>query len=205
MGMLSYASTQNILAEYEENNLRFYTDNQADKLVMRNTDSNQLLENMRYTVEKLRNPFTDLYHWIKGEIYDLNAFSIAIKERATVQQNIKDIKKKIETTKSDIDSVTQGKKTMGTLFKNTGDVGSMQNSLEAKQRDLEAQIKLLDVMSLYLSRKVLPLLKKEKLALYSRVLQQFHVVEINNAHQQATFWSSLMKEPIVQNASRSEI
>uniref|UniRef100_A0A7S3HYU8 Uncharacterized protein n=1 Tax=Favella ehrenbergii TaxID=182087 RepID=A0A7S3HYU8_9SPIT len=205
MGMLSYASTQNILAEYEENNLRFYTDNQEDKLVMRNTESNQLLENMRYTVEKLRNPFTDLYHWIKGEIYDLNAFSVAIKERATVQQNIKDIKKKIETTKSDIDSVSQGKKTMGTLFKNTGDVGSMQNSLEAKQRDLEAQIKLLDVMSLYLSRKVLPLLKKEKLALYSRVLQQFHVVEINNAHQQATFWSSLMKEPIVQNASRSEI
>jgi len=75
LDMMSYVGTQNILAEYEENNLRFYTDHDVEKLVVRNIDGNQLLENMRLTVEKLRNPFTDLYHWIKGELYDLMAFS----------------------------------------------------------------------------------------------------------------------------------
>ena len=60
---------------------------------------------------------------------------------------------------------------MGTLFKNTGDVGSMQNSLEAKQRDFEAQKKLLDVLSLYLGRQVMPKFKQEKLVLYKRVIQ----------------------------------
>ena len=93
---------------------------------------------------------------------------------------------------------------MGTLFKNSGDVGTMQNSLEAKQRDFDSQRKLLDVMSLYLGTKIAPKFKREKLILYKRVIQQFHVVEIQNAHQMANFWHSVMREPIVKNAMREE-
>jgi len=125
---------------------------------------------MRVTVEKLRNPFTDLYHWIKGELYDLAAFTLALKERKTVQNNIADLKKKIIGVKSDIESVSAGKKTVGTLFKNANDVGSMQNSLEAKERDLEAQEKLFDLLSCYIGRKVLPQFKNEKLVLYNRIV-----------------------------------
>ena len=106
LDMLSYAGTQNILAEYEETNLRYYTDNDIDKLVVRNTDANSLLESMRHTVEKLRNPFTDLYHWIKGELYDLAACSMALKERKAVQANVADLKKKIAGIKSDIESIS---------------------------------------------------------------------------------------------------
>ena len=136
--MMAYASSQNILAEYEENNLRYYTENEANQLVLRNMEGNQLLENMRSMVEKQRNPYTDLYHWIKGEMYDLSALNVALKERKNAQDGLRDLDKKIVQTRADIESVSQGKKTMGTLFKNTGDVGSMQNSLEAKQRDFEA-------------------------------------------------------------------
>ena len=125
---------------------------------------------MRVTVEKLRNPFTDLYHWIKGELYDLAAFTLALKERKSVQNNIADLKKKIIGVKSDIESVSAGKKTVGTLFKNANDVGSMQNSLEAKERDLEAQEKLFDLLSCYIGRKVLPQFKNEKLVLYNRIV-----------------------------------
>ena len=116
--MLAYASSQNILAEYEENNLRYYTENEANQLVLRNMEGNQLLESMRYMVEKQRNPYVDLYHWIKGELYDLAAFTLALKERKAVQSNIASLKKKIAGMKSDIESISQGKKTMGTLFKN---------------------------------------------------------------------------------------
>ena len=50
----------------------------------------------------------------------------------------------------------------------------------------------------------MPRFKQEKLVLYKRIIQQFHVVEINNVHQNATFFSSVMKEPIVANAMRAE-
>ena len=45
---------------------------------------------------------------------------------------------------------------MGTLFKNSNDVGKMQNSLEGYERDLIAQEKLNDVLSLYLGNTILP-------------------------------------------------
>ena len=38
--MMAYASSQNIFAEYEENNLRYYTENEANQLVLRNMEGN---------------------------------------------------------------------------------------------------------------------------------------------------------------------
>lgn len=78
--------------------------------------------------------------------------------------------------------MTQGKKTMNTLFKNTNDVGTMQSNVERYEREIEALGKLLDVMRIYLGRTILPQFKQEKLVLYSRIVQQFHVVEISNSH-----------------------
>lgn len=154
--MESYAGAANQLTEYEDNNLRFYTNQAVEKLVINNPEAGNLIDNMRHTIENLRNPFTDLYHWVKGELYDLAAFTAALKERKDVATAVTSLKGKIEGAKSDIDAVNAGKKTMGTLFKNSNDVGKMQNSLEGYERDLEAQTKLLDVLSLYLGRQVLP-------------------------------------------------
>ena len=93
--MSSYAESQNLLTEYEEQNLRFYCENDQSGLVLMNFSEGGLMAKMRTSIEALRNPFTNLYHWVKGEIYDLNAFAAAIKERATVQNNLKAIKQKI--------------------------------------------------------------------------------------------------------------
>ena len=181
--MQSYANSANILTEYEENNLCYYTERDTTKLVINSTEAGtNFSENMRHTIESLRNPFTDLYHWVKGEMYDLAAFTAALVERNGVKAAVEGLKKKIIGAKSDIEAVSQGKKTMGTLFKNSNDVGKMQNSLEGYERDLIAQEKLLDVLSIYLGNTILPQFKQEKLRLYSRIIQQFHVVEIGNSH-----------------------
>ena len=91
---------------------------------------------------------------------------------------------------------------MGTMFKNSNDVGTMTSNVERYERDLEAQQKLLDVMRIYLGRTILPQFKEEKLKLYARIVQQFHVVEISNAHQLAQFWSTVLRTPIVNDANR---
>jgi len=152
-------------------------------LVLNNHEGgNNLVESLKHTTENLRNPFTDLYHWLKGEIYDLNAFTVALSELKNVQASNEAVVKKIAGAKGDIENIQAGKKTMGTLFKNSGDVHKTQNDLERYERDLVAQKQLYDVMRIYLGRKVLPSFKNDKLKLYSRILQQFHVVEINNSH-----------------------
>ena len=126
--MQNYANSSNILTEYEENNLGFYTERDPSKLIISNSDSGtNFSESMRHTIESLRNPFTDLYHWVKGEMYDLAAFTAALTERKSVATAVDSLKKKIISAKNDIEAVSQGKKTMGTMFKNANDVGKMQN------------------------------------------------------------------------------
>jgi hypothetical protein len=52
-----------------------------------------------------------------------------------------------------------------------------------------------------LGEKIIPTFKREKLELYGQVTQQFHVLEINNASAVANFWSTLLSNPMVKNAS----
>ena len=174
---------------------------QSGKLVMNDQDTGNLTESLKHTVDNLRNPFTDLYHWLKGEIYDLSAFTAALTELKAVGAGVDSVTKKIATSKSSVESIQAGKKTMNTLFKGSGDIHKIQNDLERYERDLESQKKLYDLLRIYLGRKVLPSFKNDKLRLYSRILQQFHVVEINNSHQLASFWSTVLKTENIANAN----
>lgn len=60
---------------------------------------------------------------------------------------------------------------------------------------------LLEIVTIYLGEKIIPVFKKEKLKVYSRLMQQFTVIEINNAHQVASFWSRVLNDPNVKNAT----
>lgn len=62
----------NLVAKYEELNLKAYVDNDEDKLVYLGTNGTQTLkEQMETVVDNMRNPFEDMYYWLKGEIYDI--------------------------------------------------------------------------------------------------------------------------------------
>jgi hypothetical protein len=52
-----------------------------------------------------------------------------------------------------------------------------------------------------LGEKIIPSFKKEKLRVYHKFMQQFTIVEINNAHQTASFWSNVLSNPNVKNAT----
>lgn len=49
---------------------------------------------------------------------------------------------------------------------------------------------LIDIITIYLGEQVIPAFKKEKLKIYQKLMQQFTLIEINNAHQTASFWSN---------------
>ena len=156
---------------------------------------------MLHTLENLRNPFTDIYHWVKGELYDLNAMKTLMSERSKIGTKLKDLAKKKESTQNDIHNINQGKKTLTTLLKNTDDVGAMTSKVEGHERELEHNKVLFDLMSVYIGQKVVPEFKAEKLKLYCRILQQFHVVEISNSHQLASFWNQVLQNDNVKNAN----
>lgn len=89
--MQCYAGTAKILTDYEDLNLAQYTDLDAHKLVINSPESANLKESMLHTLENLRNPFTDLYHWVKGELYDLSAMKIVLVERQKIATRMREL------------------------------------------------------------------------------------------------------------------
>lgn len=77
----------------------------------------------------------------------------------------------------------------------------MMNKIENAEKDLENYSTLIDIITIYLGEKIIPAFKKEKLRVYHKLMQQFTIVEINNAHQTASFWSNVLSNPNVKNAT----
>ena len=114
---------------------------------------------------------------------------------------MKALEKKKRDTQQDLTDVSQGKKTLTTLFKDKSDSGNLANQIEGFDREIEAMQKLTDLLTIYLCEKVLLSFRKEKLSLYNRILSQIQVVEICNAHALASFWSKVLAIPKVKEAA----
>lgn len=57
-----------------------------------------------------------------------------------------------------------------------------------------------DYITIYLGETVVPEFKQRKLKIYSKIIQQFNVMQINNAHQTASFWSQVLSNPNIKQA-----
>jgi hypothetical protein len=170
------------ITRYEDLNLTHYTDMNTRELVFNNPENKALQESMVTTGTALKNPYIDLYHWVKGELYDLEALKDAIRVRADTMDNLRKLEAKKSSTQKDLEDVSAGKTTVTTLFKNSADANEMANKIESTDREILSTRLLVDLLNIYLGDKVIPVFKKEKLGLYHRILKQFTVIEINNSH-----------------------
>lgn len=197
-----YKGLQKIYESYEDLNLSHYSEMNSSRLILMNPENCTLKESMGHLNANLRNGFVDIYHWVQGELYDLQAIGDAVQMRAEIEKQLISLQKKKSSTQKDIDTLQKGEKSVGTIFKNRDDVGGLTNQVESTMRDIQVTQQLLDLVTVYLGRDVIPSIKKEKLALYKRVAQQFHVIEISNNHQVASFWSSVLANESVKAATK---
>ena len=170
------------ITRYEDLNLTHYSDMNSRELVFNNPENKALQESMVTTGSALKNPYIDLYHWVKGELYDLEAVKDSVKVRAETMENLRKLEAKKSSTQKDLEDVSTGKTTVTTLFKNSSDANSMANKIESTDREIASTRLLVDLLTIYLGEKVITTFKKEKLDLYHRILKQFTVIEINNSH-----------------------
>ncbi len=69
---------QTLIDKYEDLNMTTYTEGKLDLLVLNNPESNRLKEQMEHMIDNQKNSFDHMYHWCKGEIYDIKAIVNAI-------------------------------------------------------------------------------------------------------------------------------
>jgi len=151
---------------YEEVNLTAYVDMKAQNLVLNNPENKDLKEDLVKTSDLMKNPFVDVFHWTKGQILDLQAISMAIKQRNGVHKLEQELTAKKISAQKDLDNLNAGKKTMGTIFKSQSDAGGLSTLIETTEREIVSACNLKDLLTIYIGDKVIPLFKKEKLELY---------------------------------------
>lgn len=64
----------NMLDQYEELNLNNYLDGDNSKMVFSNVEDqgvSRTKEKVSSLCDSLRNPYFNLYHWAKGELFDI--------------------------------------------------------------------------------------------------------------------------------------
>ena len=134
-GIQDYKQFLYMLDKYEELNLNHYVGADESKMVFGNTKGATPAESTKGQVsalcENLKNPYHGMYHWIKGEIFDIEAVVRALDTKDKIQATINKQEKKKKSTQEDLDNVTTGRKTVKTMFKNIDDTGKMVNKIES--------------------------------------------------------------------------
>jgi len=70
-----------MLDKYEELNLANYVEGDENKMVFGNSKSQEaehIKEAVSQMCESLKNPYFNVYHWCKGELFDIEALNAAI-------------------------------------------------------------------------------------------------------------------------------
>ena len=87
---------QTLFDKYEDLNMTNYTEGKQELLVLNNPESSKIKEQMDHMIDNQKNSFDHMYHWCKGEIYDIKAIVNAI----AFKENFEKMLKKTETKKS---------------------------------------------------------------------------------------------------------
>jgi hypothetical protein len=69
-------------------------DGHIDRIVFTDPNNKELRDQMDHMVENLKNPFDEMYHWCKGEIYDLQSLLDACILRDKIETDMKKLESK---------------------------------------------------------------------------------------------------------------
>ena len=95
--ILDYKSMLNIFDKYEELNLATYVDNDESKMVFGNTqfkETENIKEAVANMTDSLKNPYFNLYHWCKGELFDIISVNNALLGKDKIFEKINKNEKK---------------------------------------------------------------------------------------------------------------
>lgn len=81
------------------------------------------------------------------------------------------LNKKKQATQQDIDDLKAGNKTVGTAFKNNSDLPKLNFEMERLSKEVDQMQNLLDILTVYLGRDSISVLKETKIALYKKVFR----------------------------------
>eukprot|EP00343_Euplotes_focardii_P001388 CAMPEP_0205802994 /NCGR_PEP_ID=MMETSP0205-20121125/5505_1 /ASSEMBLY_ACC=CAM_ASM_000278 /TAXON_ID=36767 /ORGANISM="Euplotes focardii, Strain TN1" /LENGTH=159 /DNA_ID=CAMNT_0053070343 /DNA_START=139 /DNA_END=618 /DNA_ORIENTATION=+ len=158
----------NLFTKFEQNVLNEFCENDVAKQVIPEYE-----EKYEYLPQTLNNPVKDFFYWIKGEIYDLQALNDCFLGRERLIKRKAKLENKKKNDQSTLDKLSQGKKTLGTIFKGESakqvTMTNLSNSIATAERDIELYDKILAMVESYIGKNVIPEFKEQKEKFYYKI------------------------------------
>jgi TRAP-type mannitol/chloroaromatic compound transport system substrate-binding protein len=80
----NYATIMGSIMRYEDQNVEYYSDSDLTKRILTHPSAGDLKERIDVTTRSWKNPYKDMYIWLKGELLDIKGISDAIIGRESV-------------------------------------------------------------------------------------------------------------------------
>lgn len=192
-----YQKFYNNFIKFEDISLDYYADGELNQRAITHPGATEAKENINKTISDWKNPYKEAYIWLKGELLDLMGARDCINGRDDVSAKLNDLEKEKKNRQTELEKMSMGKTTLKSFFKSKStietDITRYQREVETMTQDLEDYRKLVTFITIYHGHIAIDKFKSNKVAQYMRMLNNFAVREISNAHLAATLYHQLLE------------
>ena len=188
-----YRQFADFLQKYEDSNENSKVEGAHNHVRLVSGDSKAHLKNkLDGLAKELQNPFVHIRNWVKGEIMNLNALSMAVAGRESCEARKSAAIKRSASERDVLASLQQGKTTMRGLFKSDAgkaqEVTRITTVVQQLERDIENGDKLKRFITIYLFEVAIPNFRNKKVVKYVDAMQAYSFVELQNTQKQQSCW-----------------
>lgn len=146
-----------------------------------------------------------MYHWIRGELADVEAAQEAVAGKDRVVQTKIKLENRKKAEQTELDSLTAGKKTFKTIFKSASGknsrISELTLSIQKCEEDITVYEQIIKMLDYHIGQNLVPEFKKKQVSTYYTFLKYLAKREVNNSAAVTAFWSDYMKnQNITQEA-----
>lgn len=142
-------------------------------------------------------------HWVKGEVWCLEALNEAVAQKNAVDQRKRDAEKEVVSLTETINKLNANKFTLGSMFKSEAGKKEDAISKETVRAELQKDVKLFDILkkylTIYLATVAIPAYKKQRIEAYVRAMGRMADAEVRNAENTYDCWNNFQKTILSYN------
>ena len=152
------------------------------------------------------NPFVHINHWVKGEVWCLEALNEAIAQRDAIDGRKRDCEKEIASLTETINKLNANKFTFGSMKSMfSSEAAKKEDALkkETVRSELQKDMNLFDILkkylTIYLATVAIPNYKKQRIESYVRAMGRMADAEVRNAENTYDCWNNFQKTIVSYN------
>lgn len=162
-----------------------------------------LKDKLEIMTQQHSNPFVHINHWVKGEVWCLEALIEAVHHKDACDTKKKDCEREIVSLTETINKLNANKFTFGTMFKSESGKKEEAIKQETVRQQMQKDVLQYDVLkkylTIYLATVAIPNYKKQRIEAYVRAMGRMADAEVRNSENTYDCWNNFQKTILSYN------